>query len=82
MATAASPADTVAQIQKDASTISPASATSAITVGAIDAMNDNKADFSDYGSVVDVFAPGVRIVSTSHNGGTSTYSGTSQGEFH
>ncbi|KAK6844428.1 hypothetical protein PG995_014538 [Apiospora arundinis] len=67
---------------KDASTISPASAASAITVGAIDALNDNKADFSDYGSAVDVFAPGVHVVSLSHNGGTSTYSGTSQSAPH
>ncbi|KAK7949401.1 subtilisin-like protein [Apiospora aurea] len=64
---------------KDASTVSPASAPSAITVGAIDE-NDNKADFSDYGEDVDIFAPGVKVVSLSHNGGTSTYTGTSQGE--
>ncbi|KAK8093337.1 subtilisin-like protein [Apiospora hydei] len=68
-------------IQKDASTVSPASAPSAITVGAIDD-NDNKADFSDYGEDVDVFAPGVKVVSLSHNGGTSTYSGTSQAAPH
>ncbi|KAK8040117.1 hypothetical protein PG993_008528 [Apiospora rasikravindrae] len=66
---------------KDASTVSPASAKSAITVGAIDDQ-DNKADFSDYGEDVDVFAPGVKVVSLSHNGGTSTYSGTSQAAPH
>ncbi|KAK8085927.1 alkaline protease (oryzin) [Apiospora phragmitis] len=65
---------------KDASSVSPASAKSAITVGAINAHDDSKADFSDYGADVDIFAPGVKVISLSHNGGTSTYSGTSQGE--
>jgi len=41
---------------------SPASAPNAITVGAIDA-TDTRAWFSNYGSVVDVFAPGVMIYS-------------------
>ncbi|KAK8135207.1 hypothetical protein PG984_007219 [Apiospora sp. TS-2023a] len=67
--------------QKDASSVSPASAPSAITVGAIDS-EDRKASFSDYGEDVDVFAPGVSIISLSKNGGTSTYSGTSQAAPH
>ncbi|KAK8078580.1 hypothetical protein PG996_004750 [Apiospora saccharicola] len=66
---------------KDASSVSPASAPSAITVGAIDS-EDRKASFSDYGEDVDVFAPGVSIISLSKNGGTSTYSGTSQAAPH
>lgn len=42
---------------------SPASAPSAFTVGAIDA-NDNRASFSNYGSTVDIFAPGVSVLSS------------------
>ena len=41
----------------DACNSSPASAASAITVGAID-MNDNRASFSNYGACVDIWAPG------------------------
>ncbi|KAK8005937.1 alkaline protease (oryzin) [Apiospora marii] len=66
---------------KDASSVSPASAPSAITVGAIDS-DDKKASFSDYGADVDIFAPGVSVISLSKNGGTSTYSGTSQAAPH
>lgn len=44
----------------DASTVTPAHVTSAITVGAYD-RNDTFADFSNYGSVVDLLAPGVNI---------------------
>ncbi|KAJ9132241.1 Subtilisin-like proteinase Mp1 [Pleurostoma richardsiae] len=46
----------------DASNTSPASAANAITVGAIDVTN-TKADFSNYGKVVDIFAPGVDVLS-------------------
>src|SRR5439155_25612789 len=42
----------------DASTTSPAEAPAVITVGATD-QNDAKASFSNYGSVIDLFAPGV-----------------------
>lgn len=42
---------------EDACNSSPASAASAITVGAID-QNDNRASFSNYGSCVDIWAPG------------------------
>jgi subtilisin family serine protease len=41
---------------------SPASTPSALTVGAIDD-EDNRASFSNYGSLVDLFAPGVGILS-------------------
>jgi subtilisin family serine protease len=47
----------------DACLQTPAFAPSAITVGAADAA-DNGAVFSDYGKCVDVFAPGVDIVSS------------------
>jgi Tol biopolymer transport system component len=62
----------------DAGTRSPARVTEAITVAATD-MNDNRATFSNYGAVVDVFAPGVDIVSASSVDDTATNirSGTS-----
>lgn len=50
----------------DASTVSPARVTEAITVGATDS-GDNKAYFSNFGSVVDLFAPGVQIMSAGIN---------------
>jgi Tol biopolymer transport system component len=66
----------------DAGTRSPARVAEAITVGATDPA-DNRAVFSNYGSVVDVFAPGVDVVSawvtddtsTSVRSGTSTAAG-------
>ena len=50
----------------------------AITVGATDS-SDARASFSNYGSCVSIFAPGVDITSTWHttNWGTNTISGTS-----
>ncbi|KAH8806959.1 peptidase S8/S53 domain-containing protein [Flagelloscypha sp. PMI_526] len=48
---------------KDANTVSPARAPSAITVGAT-AINDTFADFSNYGSALDILAPGVDVPST------------------
>lgn len=65
---------------------SPASAPNAITVGAINAFNDHKADFSNYGAGVDIFAPGVDILGPSYNETgiddpfpTEQNNGTSQG---
>jgi subtilisin family serine protease len=46
----------------DACNISPASNTNAITVGAT-AKDDSKASFSNFGSCIDIFAPGVDIIS-------------------
>lgn len=62
----------------DAGNSSPASAPSAITVGAIDDSNA-RAEFSNYGELVDIFAPGVDIESTWIGGpdATETISGTS-----
>jgi Tol biopolymer transport system component len=62
----------------DASLRSPARVTEAITVAAIDQF-DNQAPFSNFGPVVDVYAPGVDIVSASHIDDitTSMRSGTS-----
>ncbi|CZT04410.1 hypothetical protein WAI453_011465 [Rhynchosporium graminicola] len=63
---------------KNAANYSPASEPLAITVGAID-INDNRATFSNFGSVVDIFAPGVNILSAwkGSNSATNTISGTS-----
>lgn len=61
---------------------SPAGAAEAFTVSATD-RNDNKASFSSYGPCVDMWAPGVDIVSTSNSGsGTNTFSGTSMATPH
>ncbi|CAG8970714.1 hypothetical protein HYALB_00001495 [Hymenoscyphus albidus] len=63
----------------DAAQSSPASAASAITVGAIDAANDTRAGFSNFGAAVDIFAPGVGVQSVGINSDTAvkTLSGTS-----
>lgn len=62
---------------------SPAGVPDAITVAATDA-KDRRASFSNYGSVVDIFAPGVNIVSSvaSSNTARGTYSGTSMAAPH
>ncbi|GAA3450686.1 S8 family serine peptidase [Dactylosporangium matsuzakiense] len=61
-----------------ACTKSPARLPEAITVGATDA-TDTRASFSNYGSCLDIFAPGVNITSSSNasNTGTQKMSGTS-----
>lgn len=65
----------------DASSSSPARVTEAITVGAHDNYG-RKASFSNFGSVVDLSAPGVSIVSTYKNGGAAWMSGTSMAAPH
>lgn len=62
----------------DAKDTSPASAPNATTVGAID-KNNNRASFSNFGPLVDIFAPGVGIKSTWYTSDTATetLSGTS-----
>jgi subtilisin family serine protease len=57
---------------KDACTVSPASVATAITVGA-STSTDEQASFSDFGSCVDVYAPGIAIRSTYHTGDNATY---------
>lgn len=68
---------------EDASNSSPASEPSAITVGAID-NTDTRASFSNYGSLVDVFAPGVNVLSSwiGSTTATNTISGTSMATPH
>jgi subtilisin family serine protease len=65
----------------DASSASPASEVTACTVGASD-INDAKASFSNYGPIVDVWAPGVNVLSTWIGGSTNTISGTSMAAPH
>jgi subtilisin family serine protease len=67
----------------DASGYSPARVPSAITVAASD-KTDKEASFSNYGSVVDLYAPGVNITSSWGTGdyATNTISGTSMATPH
>src|SRR5207302_646813 len=67
----------------DACAQSPARAPAAITVGASDA-SDTRASFSNYGTCVDLFAPGVSITSAwnSSDTATNTISGTSMASPH
>lgn len=60
---------------------SPASAAGVLTVAASD-RTDARASFSNYGSCVEVYAPGVNITSAWLNGGTATISGTSMASPH
>lgn len=68
---------------QNAANDSPASSPNAITVGAIDQTNDRRASFSNFGRVVDVFAPGVDVesVGITNDTATATLSGTSMGMF-
>lgn len=61
---------------QDACGYSPAKATGPITVGASN-INDLMASFSNWGSCVDIFAPGEDITSTYIFGDTAVMSGTS-----
>ena len=67
----------------NACTSSPADVAEAMTVGATDA-NDNRASFSNFGSCVDWFAPGVNITSDwwLTDTSTNTISGTSMATPH
>ncbi|CAG8543651.1 312_t:CDS:2 [Funneliformis caledonium] len=68
----------------DACNTSPASAPSAITVGATEKTSNQVTDFSNTGSCVDIFAPGRDIVAAGIIGKekVSMFSGTSQASPH
>ncbi|KUJ13099.1 putative subtilisin-like protease [Mollisia scopiformis] len=68
----------------DAINTSPASAASAITVGAIDSSSDAKASFSNFGASVDIWAPGVKVQSfgITSNTASTILSGTSMASPH
>lgn len=65
----------------DAQYYSPASEPSACTVGATDS-TDSISYYSNYGSLVDIFAPGSDVLSTWIGGSTNTISGTSMATPH
>ncbi|KAI1341174.1 subtilase [Xylariaceae sp. FL0016] len=69
---------------QDAANTSPASSPNAITVGAIDATTDRRASFSNFGSVVDIYGPGVDVLSVgiTSDTATDTLSGTSMASPH
>ncbi|KAF5988209.1 putative alkaline protease (oryzin) [Fusarium bulbicola] len=69
---------------RETSLTSPGSAPNAITVGAIDAATDERADFSNFGPEVDVYAPGVNVLSVGIKSttDTATLSGTSMASPH
>ncbi|RJQ25439.1 MAG: S8 family peptidase [Peptococcaceae bacterium] len=66
---------------QDAVNKSPARVAEAITVGATD-NTDTRASWSNYGSIVDLFAPGVNILSALPGGGSGLKSGTSMSAPH
>lgn len=68
---------------QDACNTSPAAAENAITVGA-STISDARAYFSNYGKCVDIFAPGLNILSTyiGSDTATATLSGTSMASPH
>jgi subtilisin family serine protease len=70
-------------VPQDACKSSPARVPAALTVGATD-RTDKPATFSNYGSCVDLFAPGVGITSDWYTGTTAinTISGTSMATPH
>ncbi|KAK2593321.1 hypothetical protein QQS21_008964 [Conoideocrella luteorostrata] len=65
----------------DAASQSPASEPSVCTIGATQ-KDDKVASFSNFGSVVDLHAPGVDVVSLKPGGGTTSLSGTSMATPH
>jgi subtilisin family serine protease len=68
----------------DADTSSPARVLQAITVGASEVFlnSDRQATFSNYGSLLDLYAPGVNVESAKPGGGSQTMSGTSMAAPH
>ncbi|PWZ00015.1 putative PRB1-protease B, vacuolar [Testicularia cyperi] len=68
---------------QDACNVSPAGASNPVTVGA-STVQDERAYFSNKGKCVDIFAPGLNILSTWNTGNTSvnTISGTSMASPH
>ena len=68
---------------RDACKFSPAAAENAVTVGA-STLSDERAYFSNHGECVDIFAPGLNILSTYKGGKSATaiLSGTSMASPH
>jgi subtilisin family serine protease len=68
----------------DACNYSPARVPTAITVGAVNPTNDTAPTFSNKGTCLDLYAPGVGILSSwnSNDGATNTFQGTSMAAPH
>lgn len=68
----------------DACNISPASTPTAITVGSVNPVNDTRASDSNFGTCLDLFGPGVGILSAwrTSDTATNTISGTSMATPH
>nr|WP_026124636.1 S8 family peptidase [Nocardiopsis baichengensis] len=66
---------------QNANNVSPARASGVTTVAASNS-GDGHAYFSNYGSAVDIYAPGVDVESSVPGGGYDTYSGTSMASPH
>ncbi|KAK2882751.1 Secreted subtilisin-like serine protease sub4 [Arthroderma sp. PD_2] len=66
---------------RDARNYSPASAPAICTV-ASSTINDSKSSFSNWGPVVDIYAPGSDIIAARPGGGSTTMSGTSMASPH
>lgn len=66
---------------RDASTMSPARVPSVCTVGSTD-VNDQAGSSSNYGPLVDIHAPGVKVLSTVPGGRTALITGTSMATPH
>ncbi|KAJ8114398.1 hypothetical protein OPT61_g3718 [Boeremia exigua] len=66
---------------KDTITVSPASESTVFAVGATDSV-DRMASFSNFGTLVDILAPGVSVLSTWLNNSTILRSGTSMATPH
>ncbi|HLS06070.1 MAG TPA: S8 family peptidase [Wenzhouxiangella sp.] len=68
---------------QNACNVSPARSSSAITVGSTTS-NDQRSSFSNWGTCVDIFAPGSNVTSAWHTGtnATNTISGTSMASPH
>ncbi|MBU7596470.1 S8 family peptidase [Streptomyces sp. P38-E01] len=65
----------------DACSSSPARVPAAVTLGSTD-QGDGRSSFSNYGTCVDLFAPGGQINSTANGGGSQIMSGTSMASPH
>ncbi|MFJ3516631.1 MULTISPECIES: S8 family peptidase [unclassified Streptomyces] len=65
----------------DARRVSPASTPNAVTVGATNRF-DQETDFSNWGEVLDLYAPGQDIISARMGGGSVSLSGTSMAAPH
>ncbi|OAL72634.1 serine proteinase [Trichophyton violaceum] len=66
---------------RDAKNSSPASAP-AVCTAASSTIDDQKSSFSNWGTIVDIYAPGSNILSAAPGGGTRTLSGTSMASPH